>query len=225
MNKVSIIVAVVVVLALSANAHQEVREKRQAVKIGLTSQYDPSTCEWFAYFGWQSPSCPTITTTSKPTKSSTESTTKRSSTTNAELFQSTASTYELETSTSASRPSINKPEPSSVLERSHWCRFTNGSYIPLGFTFMHTACAVCQCAQNRVIRCATLQCMNTFCIDNSKPMRRPDQCCPQCHYENQSRSCALNGVTYPHGQSSIAFVDVLHIVSFQVLSSKVERVK
>ena len=221
MNKVSIaVVLAVVALALSADAHQQVREKRQSVKIGQTSEYDSWTCQWLASLGWQLSSCQTETSTTRTTKRTTAPTsvstkrttapttvsTKRSTSTDAELFHSSASTFELETSTSASRPMGNKPDSSSTLERSHWCRFTNGSYIPLGYTFMHTACAVCQCTQNHAIRCSTLQCMTTYCIDNSTPMRRQDQCCPQCRYENQSSTCAYNGVTYPHGQSGIALV-------------------
>jgi hypothetical protein len=87
----------------------------------------------------------------------------------------------------------------SALQRAHWCRFNNGSYLSLGQTFMYSACALCQCTQSKAILCTTLQCMTTYCIDNSQPATRPGQCCSQCAYDQAPTACVINGVSFPHG--------------------------
>lgn len=90
-------------------------------------------------------------------------------------------------------------ESPSALERAHWCRFSNGTYISRGYTFMHTSCDLCQCTQSRLIRCTTLQCMPTYCIDDTIPSRKSGQCCTQCAYETNSTQCVQSGITFPHG--------------------------
>jgi len=92
----------------------------------------------------------------------------------------------------------NTTQSASALERAHWCRFSNGTYIPLGYTFMYSECSLCQCTQTRIIRCSALQCMPAYCIDNSAPSLRPGQCCSQCAYEHNSTQCMVNGIAFPH---------------------------
>jgi len=95
-------------------------------------------------------------------------------------------------------PTTTTQDPTS-LERAHWCRFNNGSYVPLGYVFMNSVCSMCQCTQSRSIRCQTLQCMPTYCIDNSMPYRKSGQCCTQCAYEVSKGSCVYNNISFPHG--------------------------
>ncbi|CAF2525994.1 unnamed protein product [Rotaria sp. Silwood2] len=133
--------------------------------------------------------------TTTPPSSTTQSTT-RSTTVETSESSSTTTTFELETTTPSTTDSTSVP---SSLERAHWCHLLNGTYLPLGYTFMYTACALCQCTQTRAVVCTTLRCMNTFCIDNSTPSPKPGQCCAQCAYEATSTSCEHNGITFPHG--------------------------
>lgn len=85
-------------------------------------------------------------------------------------------------------------------QRDRWCQFRNGTYLSLGYTFMHTQCTLCQCTQTREIRCTNLQCMPTYCVDGSTPSPKPGQCCPQCAYETKSTPCVINSVSFPHGK-------------------------
>jgi len=85
------------------------------------------------------------------------------------------------------------------LQRINWCRLANGTYLPLGYTFYSTPCSLCRCVQSRSIPCQALQCMPTYCVDNSMPVRRPDQCCTQCHYEQPPNTCSYNNMSFPHG--------------------------
>lgn len=102
-----------------------------------------------------------------------------------------------------------------VSQRDRWCQFRNGTYLSLGYTFMHTECALCQCTQSREIRCTNLQCMPTYCVDNSTPSRKSGQCCPQCVYETKSTPCVINGVSFPHGKfQSIGEVQSLFSLVF-----------
>jgi hypothetical protein len=87
----------------------------------------------------------------------------------------------------------------SPLQNAHWCQFSNGSYLALGQTFMYSQCSLCQCTQSHRIYCANLQCMSTYCIDNTIPSVRSGQCCSQCAYEQSSTSCLVNGIAFPHG--------------------------
>jgi hypothetical protein len=93
----------------------------------------------------------------------------------------------------------NTPSPSS-LERAHWCRFSNGTNIPLGFTYMQNRCLMCNCTASRAIACQVIKCMPTYCIDNATPIRKSDQCCTQCPNDvSKADSCVYKGVSYPHG--------------------------
>ncbi|CAF2462505.1 unnamed protein product [Rotaria sp. Silwood2] len=88
---------------------------------------------------------------------------------------------------------------STSLERAHWCRAPNGTFFPLGYTYMQSVCSMCQCTISRVIRCSTLQCLPAYCIDDTMPYRKEGQCCAQCGYEAPGNSCAYNGISFPHG--------------------------
>jgi hypothetical protein len=125
-----------------------------------------------------------------------------SSTTSAPISTTTmASSTSKSAASSTSTASNNNMGTSSptTLERAHWCQFSNGTYIPYGYTFMYSACTLCQCGQSHAISCTTLQCMPTYCIDGSTPSPKPGQCCPQCAYENTSTPCVVNGVSFPQG--------------------------
>ena len=84
-------------------------------------------------------------------------------------------------------------------DHTHWCRLGNGTYLPLGYSFLNTACSLCQCLRTRNVRCQPLQCMPTYCLDDSMPVRHQGQCCTQCRYEQPASSCSYNNMTYPHG--------------------------
>jgi hypothetical protein len=133
--------------------------------------------------------CPT-TTTAIPTTTPAQSATSPSVTDSSSTTSSTTST---------TQGSGSNSSPVSTLQRAHWCRLSNGSYLPLGYAFLNAPCGLCQCVQSRSISCTTLQCMNTYCIDNSTPQRRNGQCCTQCSYDNCSSPCVQNGITFPHG--------------------------
>lgn len=105
----------------------------------------------------------------------------------------------IETTTTTSITASTSSEP-TLLERAHWCRFRNGTYVPLGYSYTNNACTLCQCTKSRMIHCQLLQCMPTYCVDNSMPHRKAGQCCTQCRYEDAiNSSCVYNGITYPHG--------------------------
>lgn len=88
----------------------------------------------------------------------------------------------------------------TALERAHWCRLSNGTFLPLGHTFMNSVCSMCQCTSSRAIRCQMLDCLPTYCIDNTMPIRKEGFCCAQCAYEVARNSCVYNGMTFQHGQ-------------------------
>ncbi|CAF1232955.1 unnamed protein product [Rotaria magnacalcarata] len=96
----------------------------------------------------------------------------------------------------------NTSSSHSPLERAVWCRTRNNTYLALGGTYMQSMCTMCICTSSRIIRCARLECMPTYCVDNSAPIRKNGQCCTQCAYDqsygNQT-TCVSNGITYPHG--------------------------
>jgi len=133
------------------------------------------------------------TTTSAPT------TTTSSTTTNDGELPDDTSTTSSPDQTTTTIDDTSTTTSASPLERAHWCSFNNGTYIPLGYTFMYTECTLCQCLQSHAIRCTVLQCMPTYCIDGSTPSPRPGQCCAQCAYENTSTACVVNGISFPHG--------------------------
>ena len=88
----------------------------------------------------------------------------------------------------------------SALERAHWCRFSNGTYVPYELEFYHTPCSLCRCTKSRAFRCEAIQCMPTYCADNSKPIRPKDQCCTRCASDPPANTCVYNGSTYGHGK-------------------------
>jgi len=94
------------------------------------------------------------------------------------------------------------PSGPSPLERAVWCRTRNNTYLALGGTYMQSLCMMCICTASRAIRCSRLECMPTYCVDDSNPVRKPDQCCTRCAYDHDSSNgttCVRNGITYPHG--------------------------
>jgi len=184
--RTTIVAAVLMALILVVSSENKVVQKRATYQIMTLDQFLQTFCQ-NSFFSQYWYACPATTTTA-----ATSATTQGSIvTTNGQTVpgQVTTSSYVLPSSTPAS----------SSLERAHWCSFNNGSYIPLGYTFMYTSCAMCQCTQSRAIRCTNLQCVTAFCIDGSTPYARPDQCCKQCGYELTSSTCTYGGITFPHG--------------------------
>jgi len=109
------------------------------------------------------------------------------------------------TSTSTSTASDSSEEVDSTtgsttsLQRAHWCRFSNGSYLSYGASFIHGTCSVCECTKSRLIFCKPIQCMPTYCVDNTMPSRRTGECCTKCAYEPTSDYCVYSNKSYPHG--------------------------
>jgi hypothetical protein len=93
----------------------------------------------------------------------------------------------------------NNPDASLSLTHENWCRSGNGTYFPLGSTFMLTSCTTCQCTLSRAIHCSTSQCLPAYCIDNSMPVRQEGQCCARCVYEKVTDTCFYNGTRFQHG--------------------------
>lgn len=87
----------------------------------------------------------------------------------------------------------------TALETSLWCQMKNGTFLPLGYAFVHQQCSVCQCLQSRLIQCKSMQCMQTYCIDDSLATREPAQCCATCSYETNPKSCPYKNILVPHG--------------------------
>lgn len=106
------------------------------------------------------------------------------------------------------RPCTKKPTSSSssptpaATGKPNWCRFSNGTTVALGFTFIYNNCSVCECTSLKSFRCKPFDCLPTYCADNSLPSRRPGQCCAQCKSDTSSDACLHNGLNYPHGQLS-----------------------
>ncbi|UJR34826.1 hypothetical protein I4U23_027607 [Adineta vaga] len=90
---------------------------------------------------------------------------------------------------------LNQPS----VNRSDWCRFNNGTSIPLGYVFQHSICTMCHCTISRLIRCITLQCVSRTCSDNTKPIYKSDQCCSHCKNDISTNSCQFNELSFPHG--------------------------
>jgi hypothetical protein len=111
----------------------------------------------------------------------------------------TTTSTSTQSSTTSSPSQSDSTDASTPLQRAHWCRFPNGTYLSLGYSFLNSACSMCQCTQAHIIRCTPLQCMPTYCVDNSMPIRRSGQCCTQCAYEQTANGCVYNNFTYPHG--------------------------
>ena len=169
------------VLLVSIHADSNVWNSFEDVQQTLCAQ------SWYALFA---PQCKTTTTLATSTTSTTTlSTLATSAEFNIGVTPATAIVADPSVTTSF-----------TPLEQAHWCQFENGSFIPLNYSFKYSACAVCQCLQNRRIRCTNLPCMTTYCVDNSAPVVRTDQCCAQCASDNSSKTCVYNTVTIPHGK-------------------------
>lgn len=109
----------------------------------------------------------------------------------------------------ADGPPIGQAPVNAPTSNGHnqWCRLANGTYLALGYSFLNTACSICQCARSRAIPCQPLQCMPTYCVDNSMPVRRTGQCCTQCRYEPTAETCSYNNFSFPHGAIITAVQD------------------
>jgi len=180
----AIIVAIFMVLLVGVNSEGKDRNKRDTIQIVSNFNVLDWLCQnnpWGLYYSW----CP-ATTVSPPT-----STTPQYTTTTKAGGSSSGSS-----STSSSTTSTTAP---TVLQSAHWCRFSNGTYISLGQTFMQMPCIMCQCSQSHNVLCNSLTCMPTACIDGSTPTVQPGNCCPTCSYETNAASCIQNGITFPQG--------------------------
>ncbi|CAF1159443.1 unnamed protein product [Adineta steineri] len=118
---------------------------------------------------------------------------------NSDSEETSSSSTAASTTASTTTTTIDDGGNLTALERAHWCRFSNGSFLPYGQTFMNSICSMCQCTKSRAIRCQLLECLPTYCIDNTMPYRKDGQCCAQCGYEVARNSCVYNGITFPHG--------------------------
>jgi len=181
-----IVAAVLMALILVVSSENKVVQKRATFQIMTLDQFLQTFCQnsLFSQYWW---ACPATTTTAA-TSATTQASVVTSAVNNGAVQSTTAAPVTQTTTLSA-----------SALQRAHWCSFNNGSYIPLGYTFMYTSCSICQCTQSHAILCTNLQCVASFCIDGSTPYTRPGQCCQQCAYETSSNSCTYGGITFPHG--------------------------
>jgi len=183
-----LIISVLMALILAVAGHnKQFLNSRNFGGDGHDSQQRPCTNnpQMFYYYP---PCASTSTESTASTESSTVSTTEDDS-----------SEEKVETAATTSSNTDTTSGPTS-LERAHWCHFPNGTYIPLGYSYMNNVCTLCQCTKSRMIRCQMLQCMPTYCMDNTMPYRKSGQCCTQCKYEHAENStCVYDGITYPHG--------------------------
>jgi hypothetical protein len=180
----AIVVAVFMIVILAVSGENKVVKKRDTIQIQIVQTDD--VLQWFCQ---NSPFAVYFSICNQYTTTSSTSTPPSTSPAAGPSGPPTSSNILSTTTTS----------PPSNLQTAHWCSFANGSFIPLGYTFMYTSCALCQCTQSHSILCNTLQCMATYCIDNSIPSTRPGQCCSQCAYEVNSTSCVVNGISFPTG--------------------------
>jgi len=192
-----IVTVYVLSISCTANGH---KEKRSLMKVvwhwAYGSQYTPPP-------GPQSPyTQPPLTGdggdgdnngdnswTTMPTEESVVDDTTTNSKTPVVVTTPTTEASEIESSSAAGSP----------LQTALWCRFPNGSYIPLGYTYQQSTCVQCQCLQNRLIRCIYSTCMVTYCIDGSTPTRYAGQCCTQCPGTPPAKSCTYQNVSYQAG--------------------------
>jgi len=188
--RTTIVAAMLMALIIGINSESKVVKKRATFEIMTIDQFLQSLCtnSFFSQYWY---GCPSNSTTTVATSTQSSATAAGSTTDIIIGGQSTTTSFVLPTTTTT--PSA------SALQRAHWCGFSNGSYIPLGYTFMYTTCAMCQCTQSHAIRCTNLQCVAAYCIDGSTPSAKPGQCCQQCAYEQTSTPCVYGGVTFPHG--------------------------
>jgi len=180
---VGIIVAVFIALVLGDGGEKHDREKRLTIEFQTLQQFLQTYCQGNVLAPLAA-ICNVYSTTTNVTPSITTT------------YPSSSSDS---SSTTAAATTSSTTQSPSALQNAHWCSFSNGTYIALGYTFMYTTCALCQCTQSHVIRCTTLQCAPTYCIDNSAPSLREGQCCSQCAYEPNATACIVNGIAFPHG--------------------------
>jgi hypothetical protein len=202
-----IIVTVLMALILAAvgNNNRRLRARHVGAGYGYHLQKPCTTDpQMYQYFrpcaGDISVSQKLTTSTTSSTQSNTEESVEASSDASSEDSSDDSSEDSSEEqTTSTSTTSTSTAVPRASLEHAHWCRFSNGSFVPLGYSFIHKACSLCECTQSRALRCQLLQCMPTYCVDNTMPHRKPGQCCTQCGYEVTANSCLYKGINFPHG--------------------------
>jgi type II secretory pathway pseudopilin PulG len=199
MARLPIAIAVTVLLALTVNIScaSKAKHKRDVVQIVETNNIYAWICN-NSMNPQQLPFCHT-TTTMTTTTTSTSTTASSSGSDSTDSTVSTTTTTTTQTSTTARSTSSSTTLSFSELQRAHWCSFYNGSYVPLEYTWMQSACTLCQCSQTHEILCTVLQCMATYCIDASPPLLRNGQCCAECRYDPQPAPCVISGVNFPHG--------------------------
>jgi hypothetical protein len=189
-----ITVAVFMVVILSVGGVENAREKRQTITVTQLTwdQFLNLICQGNPLAAYIS----ICSAYSSSTSTSTTSTTVEYQTSTSPSNTDTNGDGVTTSTTAATSTTTQSP---SALQRAHWCNFGNGTYISLGYVFMYNECSLCQCTQSHAISCTTLQCMTTYCIDNSSPSTRSGQCCSQCGYEPAPVSCVINGITFPDG--------------------------
>jgi len=210
-----IIVAVFMTLLLGSEGRTLKKRNGFQVQVVQTNDIFGWLCQnqgWSGGFDWCSltttvPPSPTTSTSTIPSTTTTVDTTTTQPTTTTE--EETTTTAEESTTTIVSSTTTGNPATMSVslptaLERAHWCQFSNGSYVPLGVTFMYTTCLICQCTQSHAIVCSSLQCQPTPCDDGSTPVYGTDQCCPHCTPPTPAPAttpvpCVYGGISFPQG--------------------------
>jgi hypothetical protein len=202
MAKLSAIIIVAVFMAsmFIIDAEKEHREKREIIQVMTLQQFLQMICQ---NYGANVPLCSADTTTTTTITVTTTPTNVQTSPITPSLPASSGPSSTTQSSTTSSTTvaaaTTTTTLSASALERAHWCRFSNGSYLSLLQTFMYTNCDICQCTQAHTISCTTLQCMTTFCIDGSAPVTQSGQCCSQCSYDPPPTACIVNGISFPHG--------------------------
>jgi hypothetical protein len=198
MMRLSVVMLMAVIL--SVNGYQQAQQTETiSVQVMSGNNFYQWLCQ--QYVSLQTWSiCQNYTATTTAATSTMAMTSQAAVQTNS---QSTTSTpFMLETTTTGTTGAnvVSTTTSATPLQTAHWCRFNNGSYLSLGATYMNTVCDICQCTQSRAIRCVTLVCKTTYCIDDSTPSTKAGQCCSQCAYENNTNTCVVSGITYPQGQ-------------------------
>jgi hypothetical protein len=118
--------------------------------------------------------------------------------TTSEETSSSSTTKRTSISTDASTTSST--DDPTALERAHWCRMSNGTYLALNYKFINSKCSLCQCMKGHNIRCQLIECMPTYCLDNSMPHREAGQCCTKCRTDIATNTtCLYDDIEYPHG--------------------------
>jgi len=178
MAKLSILVAICMVVFVAGHGVEHERNKRGTVQVIANTNVLDWLCQnnpLGLYFSW----CTATTASPQASTPPPIGTTKPGA-----------------SSTASSSSTTSSP---TVLESAYWCQLSNKTYLTLGQTYLQMPCIMCQCTKTKDIVCNSLQCMPTQCIDGSTPTTKTGQCCSTCAYETQANSCTQNGVTFPHG--------------------------